>query len=163
MDLAGLVSYPSSHRVRVLESLSDARPSSRTSYSSPQLDFDEVLPAISASRRLSVELTGKPSGSSFGWSRWSQSHLRTRLKTDKIRPDRLDILTRVWGMGSSRRQLSSIARITPRDHKSAPKTLAGRQLNRRLRLTLTLSLLSLIHLLQAFFLVPHIPSSSKGT
>jgi len=87
MDLASPISYFSTHRARVPESLINAGPSARASYFSPEVDFDEVpsprasIAAISTSRRRSsIKLNGKSPGSGLGRSRLSQSHLSATPK-----------------------------------------------------------------------------------
>ena len=88
MDMASPIPYFSSQRARVPESLIPPGPSARTSYFSPEVDFDEVpsprvsVAAISASRRRSSgRLNGKSPGSVLGRSRLSQSHLNATPKT----------------------------------------------------------------------------------
>ena len=87
MDMASPIPYFSSQRARVPESLIPPGPSARTSYFSPEVDFDEVpsprvsVAAISASRRRSsARLNGKSPGSGLGRSRLSQSHLSATPK-----------------------------------------------------------------------------------
>jgi len=86
MDMASPISYFSSHRARVPESLINAGPSARTSYFSPEVDFDEVpSPRVSVAaisrRRSSVKLNGKSPGSGLGRSRLSQSHVSATPKS----------------------------------------------------------------------------------
>ena len=98
MDMASPISYFSSQRVRVPETLIHTGPSARTSYFSPEVDFDEVpsprasVAAISASRRRSSgRLNGKSPGSGLGRSRLSQSHLGATPKTATARTSRGDV------------------------------------------------------------------------
>jgi len=95
MDMASPIPYFSSQRARVPESLIPPGPSARTSYFSPEVDFDEVpsprvsVAAISASRRRSsTRLNGKSPGSGLGRSRLSQSHLSAIPKTPTARTSR---------------------------------------------------------------------------
>ena len=95
MDMASPIPYFSSQRARVPENLIPPGPSARTSYFSPEVDFDEVpsprvsVPAISASRRRSsARLNGKSPGSGLGRSRLSQSHLDLTHKTATARTSR---------------------------------------------------------------------------
>jgi len=95
MDMASPIPYFSSQRSRAPESFIPPGPSSRRSYFSPEVDFDEVpspresLPAISASRRRSsARLNGKSPGSGLGRSRLSQSHLSATPKTATARRSR---------------------------------------------------------------------------
>jgi centromere protein C len=98
MDMASPISYFSSQRVRVPETLIHTGPSARTSYFSPEVDFDEVpsprasVAAISASRRRSSgRLNGKSPGSGLGRSRLSQSHLGATPKTATARTSRGEV------------------------------------------------------------------------
>ena len=95
MDMASPIPYFSSQRARVPESLIPPGPSARTSYFSPEVDFDEVpsprvsVAAISASRRRSsARLNGKSPGSGPGRSRLSQSHLSATPKAATARTSR---------------------------------------------------------------------------
>jgi hypothetical protein len=162
MDMASPISYFSSQRARVPESLINAGPSARTSYFSPEVDFDEVpSPASVCGRDFGLEetivgkLNGKSPGSGLdgrGCRSLTSVQHRRRLRLGRVgwksRLDYLGILTRIWTMGSSRHQLSSIARITPHHpphpNKPASRTSAGRRTNHQLRLTLILLLLSVI-------------------
>ena len=97
MDLASPISYFNSHRAHVPESLINAGPSTRTSYFSPEVDFDEVpsprasMVAISASRRRSsMKLNGKSPGSGLGRSKLSQSHLSATPKKPTGRKSRVE-------------------------------------------------------------------------
>ena len=97
MDLASPISYFNSHRAHVPESLINAGPSTRTSYFSPEVDFDEVpsprasMVAISASRRRSsTRLNGKSPGSGLGRSKLSQSHLSATPKKPTGRKSRVE-------------------------------------------------------------------------
>ena len=97
MELASPLSYFGGQRSRVPESLVNAGLSARTSYLSPELDFDQVpsprasVAAISASRRRSsVKVNGKSPGSGLGRSRLSQSHLNATPKKDAGRKSRVE-------------------------------------------------------------------------
>jgi len=97
MDMASPISYFSSQRVRVPENLINTGPFARTSYFSPEVDFDQVpsprasVASISASRRRSsVNLNGKSPSSGLGRSRLSQSHLSVSPKTATGRKSRVD-------------------------------------------------------------------------
>jgi len=97
MDMASPISYFSSQRVRVPESLINTGPFARTSHFSPEVDFDEVpsprasVSAVSASRRRSsVRLNGRSPGSGLGRSRLSQSHLSASPKTATARKSRAE-------------------------------------------------------------------------
>ena len=96
MDMASPIPHFSSQRGHVPESLIPPGPSARTSYFSPEVDFDEVpsprasVVAISASRRRSsARLNGKSPGSGLGRSRLSQSHLSATPKTATGRTSRM--------------------------------------------------------------------------
>lgn len=97
MDLASPITYFSSQRVGVPESLINAGPFSRKSYLSPEVDFDEVpsrrvsVADISTSRRRSsLKLNGKSPGSGLRRSRLSQSHLSATPKTTTARKSRVE-------------------------------------------------------------------------
>lgn len=99
MDLASPISYFSAQRARVPESLINAGLPTRTSYFSPEIDFDEVpsprasvaaISASSARRRSSAKLNGKSPGSGLGRSRLSQSHLNATPKTATGRKSRVE-------------------------------------------------------------------------
>ena len=82
MDMASPISYFKTQHARLPENLIDARPSARTSYLSPGVDFDEVpsprasIAATSASRRRSsVRLNGGSPSSGLGRSGLSRSRL----------------------------------------------------------------------------------------
>lgn len=104
MDLASPITYFSSRRANAPESLLDAGPSARTSYFSPEVDFDEVpsprasIAAISASRRRSsAKLNGKSPGSGPGRSRLSQSYLSATPKKATGRKSRVEESPRLPG------------------------------------------------------------------
>ena len=95
MDMASPIPYFSSQRGRVPENLIPPGPSARSSYFSPEVDFDEVpsprtsVAAISASRRRSsARFNGKSPGSGLGRSRLSQSHLSATPKKTTGRTSR---------------------------------------------------------------------------
>ena len=97
MELASPLSYFGGQRARVPESLISAGLSARTSYLSPELDFDQVpsprasVAAISASRRRSsMKVNGKSPGSGLGRSRLSQSHLNATPKKGTGRKSRVE-------------------------------------------------------------------------
>ena len=99
MDLASPISYFNSRRAHVPENLLNPGPSTRASYFSPEVDFDEVpsprasIAAISASRRRSsTKLNGKSPGSGLGRSRLSQSHLSATPKKVAGRKSRVEEL-----------------------------------------------------------------------
>ena len=97
MDMASPISYFNSQRARVPDSLVYAGLSARTSYFSPEVDFDEVpsprasVAAISASRRRSsMKMNGKSPGSSLGRSRLSQSHISATPRKSTGRASRVE-------------------------------------------------------------------------
>ena len=97
MDMASPIPYFTSQRAHIPESLIHPGPSARTSYLSPEVDFDEVpsprasVVSISASRRRSsLKLNGKSPGSGLRRSRLSQSHLSTTPRTVTARKSRVE-------------------------------------------------------------------------
>ena len=97
MDLASPITYFSSQRARVPDSIINAGSFARASYLSPEVDFDEVpsprasVTAISASRRRSsVKLNGRSPASGTGRSKLSQPHLSATPKKATGRKSRVE-------------------------------------------------------------------------
>ena len=87
MDTASSILPFSSQCAHVPESIIPPGPSARTSYFSPEVDFDEVPhPRVSVAaiptprRQSSAKLNGKSPGSGLGQSRLSRSHLTATPK-----------------------------------------------------------------------------------